>query len=539
MTMRRIAFGEEARKGLLEGISLATRCAAPTLGPITRTVMVDRGGQIPDLPGNGYEVTRFLEDPNPLRNLGFKLAREAAHQTLVDAGDGATTTLVLTEALLRAGLRLVTAGMPVQALKVGMERAAQVAEEAVSQQARPVSAKDSVVLEQIATLACGDVHLGRKIAEAFEQLGAETVVSIETIDGHPLELNIREGFWFDRGLASSSFSTGSGPGHVMLNKAHLVLHEGPIEDVSSILRILEGFARSGKAIAFVADSFGEQALATLVRNQNNDFLKVAAILAPGNGPHRAAILEDMAVATGAQVIGSHLGTTLGSFRPSMLGHAERLEVDMNSTRIIDAAGDQEAIEIRRRTLRKEIMDQKHLSYDRELLQQRLARLSNGIARLRLGGAIESESRRLKEAAEQSIAATHAALRDGVVPGGGSALANARHAVSELSFLNKDEAAGASIVANALDAPLRTMLANAGVEPAPILASWNETDGRSISGSTHGIDIRTGKPTNPNSEDIIEPLAVVRSALRNAVSTTGVLLLTEAGVVNQRSTPSSG
>lgn len=532
MTMRRLAFGTDARQALLDGVVLAARSAAPTLGPVTRTVLVDRGSLTPDLPGNGYAVTRLLEDGDPLRDVGIRLAREAAHRTLQEAGDGATTTLVLTESLLREGLRLVAAGLPPQRLKLGMERAAKAVEEALARQARPV--EDPVILERVATLACGDPALGARIAEAFERLGAETVVAIETIDGHPPELEIRDGLWFDRGLASTRFHTGEEIGRVVLENANLVLHEGPIEDVRPILRILDGFARSGKAIAFVADSFGEQALAALIRNQDNASLKVAAILAPGYGPNRAALLEDMAVATGAQVIGPQLGTTLEHLRPPMLGHAERLEADSTSTRMIDAAGDADAIEARRAILRHEIERQKYLSYDREQLQQRLARLTSGIARLRLGGAIESETRRLKEVAEQGVAATRAAVRDGVVPGGGLALFDARGAVRELTFEDESEAAGASSLSAALEAPLRTMLENAGIEAAPIIARREDARRRSPAGQVQGLDLRTGRARESAKDDeIVEPLGVVRTALRNAVSTAGALLLTEVGLAKER------
>lgn len=534
MTKRQLSFGAEARQALLDGVGLAARVAAPTLGPITRTVLVDRGSLTPELPRSGYAVTRALEDDNPLRDIGIRLAREAAHRTLQEAGDGTATTLVLCEALLRSGLRLVAAGLPPQALKRGIDRAAHAVQEALERQARPVD--DPAVLARVATLACGDAGLGRRIAEAFERLGADTVVSIETIDGHPPELEIRDGLWFDRGLASSRFSTGGAAGRVVLEDANLVLHDGPIADVRVMLRILDGFAQSGKAIAFVAESFGEQALAALIRNQDAASLKVAAILAPGYGPGRAALLDDIAVATGAQVIGPQLGTALQHLRPAMLGRAGRLEADAASTRIIDPGGDAEAIEMRRRFLRHEIERQKHLSYDREQLQQRLARLGSGVARLRLGGGMETESRRLKEAAEQGVAATRAAVRGGVVAGGGVALFHARGAVRHLPFADADEAAGASLLATALEAPLRVMLANAGIEPGPLIAGWDAAQGAGGSGGPHRIDLERGQEYGPGADgEIVEPLGVVAAALRNAVSTAGLLLLTEAGLAGKRNT----
>ena len=537
MTMRNLAFGAQARQALLDGVSLAARVAAPTLGPITRTVLVDRGSLAPELPGSGYDVTRALEDADPLRDVGLRLAREAAHRTLQEAGDGSATTLVLCEALLRAGLRRVAAGLPPRALKQGIDRAAAAAQEALKQQAQPVA--DPAVLARVATLACGDAALGQRVAEAFERLGADTVVSIETVEGHPPELEIRDGLWFDRGLASSRFRTGGEAGHVTLENAHLVLHDGPIEDVRVMLRILDGFAQSGKAIAFVAESFGEQALAALIRNQDSASLKVAAVLAPGFGAGRAALLEDIAVATGAQLIGPQLGTSLEHLRPAMLGRVERLEADAGSTRMIGPAGDAEAIELRRRFLRHEIGQQKYLSYDREQLEQRLARLGGGIARLRLGGGMESESRRLKAAAEQGVAATRAAMQGGVVPGGGLALFEARKAVRRLRFDDPNVAAGASIVETTLEAPLRRMLANAGLEPAPLIAGWDAEQDTDGTRGPRGIDLETGRAREPAAgDDIVEPLGVVAAALRNAVSTAGLLLLTEAGLAGKRSKSAS-
>jgi chaperonin GroEL len=531
MNVRKLTFGAQARQALLDGVALAARSAAPTLGPVTRTVLVDRGSHIPDIPGNGYEVTRLLEDEDALRNVGVRFAREAAYRTLQEVGDGATTTLLLTEGLLRAGLRLIAAGIAPQLLKRALESAAQAADEALVRQASP--ADDPAVLLQVASLACGgDGDLGRCIAEAFQRLGPDAVVAIETVDGHPPELEIREGLWFDRGLASAHFGTASGradSSRVVLDKVHLVLHDGPLDSVSSILRILEGFAGSGKAIAFVAESFGEQALAALIRNQDNASLKVAAIKAPGHGAQRTALLEDMAVATGGQIIGPALGTSLQHLRPAMLGHAGRLEADLTSTQMIEAGGDPGQIEMRRKILRHDIERQKHLSYDREMLQQRLGRLSAGIAQLRLGGAVESDTRRRKQIAEQGVAATRAAARHGVVPGGGLALFNARDAVQGFAGAGGPEAAGATILAQALELPLRTLLRNAGVDPSSAVAKLVASGGRG-----HGIDLQSGRQADMHDSAIVEPLDVVRTALRNAVSTAAALLLTEVGVINNQS-----
>jgi chaperonin GroEL len=515
-------FNEEARRSLERGVDKLADAVKVTLGPRGRNVVIDKKWGAPTITNDGVTVAKEIELENPQENLGAQLAKEVATKTNDVAGDGTTTATVLAQAMVHEGLRSVTAGASPMGLKRGIDAAATAVSESLVKSARDVEERSEIA--NVATISAQDAKVGEIIAEAFDKVGKDGVITVEEAATMGLELEFTEGMQFDKGYISAYFITDQERMEAVLEDAYILLHNGKISAMADLLPLLEKIAQTRKPLLMVAEDVDGEALSTLVVNKIRGLLNVVAVKAPGFGDRRKAMLEDMAILTGGRVVSEEIGLKLELADLDVLGTARRVVVSKDTTTIIDGAGDQEAISERIRQLKAEI-EASTSDWDKEKLQERVAKLAGGVAVLRAGAATEVELKEKKHRLEDAISATRAAIEEGIVAGGGSALIHASVALGDLG-LSGDEATGVSVVRKALLEPGRWIAVNAGAEGGVVVAAIGDLP------AGHGYNAETGEYGDLFAQGVIDPVKVTRSAVLNAASIAGMLLTTEALVTDK-------
>ncbi|MDQ3940764.1 MAG: chaperonin GroEL [Actinomycetota bacterium] len=518
-----IKFNSEARQGLEAGVNRLANAVRVTLGPRGRNVVVDKKWGAPTITNDGVTIAKEIDLEDPWENMGAQLVKEVATKTNDVAGDGTTTATVLAQAMIKAGLQNVAAGANPMSLKRGIEQAVGAAVDSIKSQSRDVEGRQEIA--QVASISANnDPEIGEMVAEAMDKVGKDGVITVEESNTFGLELELVEGMQFDKGYISPYFVTDQDRMESVLEDAYIILAQQKISNVRDLLPVLEKVMQSGKPILIIAEDVEGEALATLVVNRIRGTFSSVAVKAPGFGDRRKAMLGDIATLTGGQVISEEIGLKLESVGIEMLGRARKIVVTKDNTTIVEGEGDAEQIRGRIDQIRAEI-ERTDSDWDREKLQERLAKLSGGVAVLKVGAATEVELKEKKHRIEDSVSATRAAVEEGIVPGGGATLVRAREAVEALD-LQADELAGARIVMEALDAPLRWIAHNAGFEGGVVVDRVrNEKPG-------HGLNANTGEYVDLLAEGIIDPARVTRSALENAASIAGLFLTTEATVVDK-------
>ena len=521
-----IAFDEEARRALERGMDALADTVKVTLGPKGRNVVLAKSWGAPTITNDGVSIAKEIELEDPYENIGAALVKEVAKKTDDVAGDGTTTATVLAQALVREGLRNVAAGANPMALKRGIEQAVAAVSEVLGNQAKEIEGKDQIAAT--ASISAADSTVGEIIAEAMDKVGKEGVITVEESNTFGLELELTEGMRLDKGYISPYFVTDTERMEAVLEDPYVLIVEGKISQVKELLALLEKVMQAGKPLAIIADDVEAEALATLVVNQIRGTFKSVAVKAPGFGDRRKAMLADIAVLTGAQVISPTVGLSLETAGVELLGSARRLVVGKDETTFVEGAGDKEQIEGRVSQIRAEI-DKSDSDYDREKLQERLAKLAGGVAVIKVGAATEVELKERKHRIEDAVRNAKAAVEEGLLPGGGVALANAALAAFDKLDLHGDEATGANIVRVALTAPLRQIAVNAGLEGGVVVEKVNSLP------AGHGLNAATGEYVDMVVAGIVEPAKVTRSALQNAASIAALFLTTEV-VVAERPAP---
>jgi len=523
MGAKTVHLHDKAREGILRGVNLLADTAKVTLGPRGRNVLLERSFGAPLITKDGVTVVKEIELEGKFENMGAKLIREVATKTSDLAGDGTTTATVLAQAILREGLRLLAAGYDPMDLKRGIDVAVQRAVEAVKAQSQPV--KDRAHIAQVATVSAnGDTTIGDLLAEAMEKVGKEGVITVEDAKGLETTLEVVEGMQFDRGYLSPYFATNPEKMLAELDDPFLLFHEKRISNMRDLLPVLERIAQSGRPIVIIAEDVDGEALATLVVNKIRGTLHCAAAKAPGFGDRRKAMLEDMAILTGGRVIAEELGLKLENLTLDDLGRCKRVVLDKDTTTIVGGAGKKDAIAARIKQIRAQI-DETTSDYDREKLQERLAKLVGGVAVLRVGAATEVEMKEKKARVEDAMHATKAAAEEGIVPGGGVALLRAQAALQDLKGPG-NQAVGVEIVRRAMEEPLRQIAHNAGAEASVVVNKVREGKG------DFGYNALTGNFEPLSKAGVIDPTKVVRTALQNAASVAGLLITTEAAIAEK-------
>jgi len=527
-----LVFDEDARRALERGVNHLADAVKVTLGPKGRNVVIDKKWGAPTITNDGVTVAREIELEDPTENLGAQLAKEVATKTNDVAGDGTTTATVLAQAMVAEGLRSVAAGANPIALKRGVDAASAAVAEALMKSARDVEERSEVA--NVATISAQDAKIGEVIAEAFDKVGKDGVITVEEAPTMGIELEFTEGMQFDKGYISAYFSTDPERMEAVVEDAYILLSGGKISSMQEFLPLLEKIAQSKKPLLVIAEDVDGEALSTLVVNKIRGLLNVVAVKAPGFGDRRKAMLEDLAVLTGAQVVSEEVGLKLDQVDLDVLGEARRIVVTKDSTTVIDGAGNQSEVDDRIRQLRSEI-ENTDSDWDREKLQERVAKLAGGVAVLRAGAATEVELKEKKHRLEDAISATRAAIEEGIIPGGGSALVHAAAQLDDLG-LTGDEATGVQIVRRALLAPARWIAQNAGAEGGVVVARIAEMP------AGHGYNAATGEFGDLVAQGVLDPVKVTRSAVQNAASIAGMLLTTEATVTEKpepAETPAGG
>ena len=515
-------FDEEARRALERGVDKLADAVKVTLGPRGRNVVIDKKWGAPTITNDGVTVAKEIELENPQENMGAQLAKEVATKTNDVAGDGTTTATVLAQAMVHEGLRSVAAGANPMSLKRGIDAAAAAVSESLLKSARDVEERSEIA--NVATISAQDAKIGAVIADAFDKVGKDGVITVEESATMGLELEFTEGLQFDKGYISAYFITDQDRMEAVLEDAHILLHNGKISSMADLLPLLEQIAQSRKPLLIVAEDVDGEALSTLVVNKIRGLLNVVAVKAPGFGDRRKAMLEDMAILSGGQVISEEVGLKLENAGLDVLGTARRVTVTKDTTTIIDGGGKQDAINDRIRQLKAEI-EASSSDWDKEKLQERVAKLAGGVAVLRAGAATEVELKEKKHRLEDAISATRAAIEEGIVAGGGSALIQASVHLGDLG-MSGDEATGVGVVRKALLEPARWIALNAGAEGGVVIAAIAELP------AGHGYNAETGEYGDLMAQGVIDPVKVTRSAVQNAASIAGMLLTTEALVTDK-------
>jgi chaperonin GroEL len=517
-----LEFDEDARRHLERGVDKLADTVKVTLGPRGRNVVIDKKWGAPTITNDGVTVAKEIELENPYENLGAQLAKEVATKTNDIAGDGTTTATVLAQAMVHLGLRSVAAGANPMDLKRGIDAAAAAVSEALLKSAREVTEQKEIA--HVATISAQDAKIGELIAEAFDKVGKDGVVTVEESPTMGLELEFTEGLQFDKGYVSQYFITDQERLEAVLEDAYVLVHQAKISSMADFLPLLEKVAQTKKPLLVIAEDVEGEALATIVVNKIRGLLNIAAVKAPGFGDRRKAMLADIATLTGATLVSEDLGIKLESVGLDSLGTARRIVVTKDNTTIVDGAGDPVAIQERIRQIQTEI-EATDSDWDREKLQERLAKLSGGVCVLRAGAATEVELKEKKHRLEDAISATRAAIEEGIIPGGGSALV---HVASALDDLGKtgDVATGVTVVKKALSEPARWIALNAGQEGSVVVAKTAELP------VGHGYNAATGEYGDLAAQGVIDPVKVTRSAVQNAASIAGMLLTTETLVVEK-------
>ncbi|KVW65840.1 chaperonin GroEL [Burkholderia ubonensis] len=521
MAAKEIIFSDVARAKLTEGVNILANAVKVTLGPKGRNVVLERSFGAPVVTKDGVSVAKEIELADKLQNIGAQLVKEVASRTSDAAGDGTTTATVLAQAIVREGQKYVAAGLNPLDLKRGIDKAVAAAVDELKKISKPTTTSKEIA--QVATISAnGEESIGQRIAEAIDRVGKEGVITVE--DGKSLadELDVVEGLQFDRGYLSPYFINNPDKQIAEIENPYILLHDKKISNIRELLPVLEQVAKSGRPLLIIAEDVEGEALATLVVNNIRGILKTVAVKAPGFGDRRKALLEDIAILTGGQVIAEETGLTLEKAALAELGQAKRIEVGKENTTVIDGAGDAASIQARVKQIRVQI-DEATSDYDREKLQERVAKLAGGVAVIKVGGATEIEVKEKKDRVDDALHATRAAVEEGIVPGGGVALIRVKQAIRELTGANADQHAGIKIVLRALEEPLRQIVTNAGEEASVVVAKVAEGSGN------FGYNAQTGEYGDLVESGVLDPTKVTRTALQNAASVAGLLLTTDATV----------
>ncbi|MFK8268213.1 chaperonin GroEL [Capnocytophaga cynodegmi] len=522
---KEIKFDIEAREGLKRGVDALANAVKVTLGPKGRNVIISKSFGSPHITKDGVTVAKEVELEDALENMGAQMVKEVASKTNDLAGDGTTTATVLAQAIVKEGLKNVAAGANPMDLKRGIDKAVTKIVENLAKQAKEVGSSSEKIRQVASISANNDDTIGELIAAAFEKVGKEGVITVEEAKGTDTYVDVVEGMQFDRGYLSPYFVTDSEKMVAELDRPYILLYDKKISTTKDLLPVLEPVAQSGKPLLIIAEDIDGEALATLVVNKLRGTLRIAAVKAPGFGDRRKAMLEDIAILTGGTVIAEERGFTLENATIDMLGTAEKVSIDKDNTTVVNGAGDAEQIKARVNQIKAQI-EVTTSDYDREKLQERLAKLSGGVAVLYVGAASEVEMKEKKDRVDDALHATRAAVEEGIVAGGGIALLRAKSVLAKLKPVNADEATGIQIVAKSLEAPLRTIVENAGVEGSVIVARVLEA-----SKDTFGYNAKTGQYSDMFKAGIIDPKKVTRVALENAASVAGMILTTECALVD--------
>jgi len=529
MTAKDVKFGADAREHMLRGVDILANAVKVTLGPKGRNVVLDKSYGAPRITKDGVTVAKEIELADKFENMGAQMVKEVASRTSDLAGDGTTTATVLAQAIVREGVKAVAAGMNPMDLKRGINVAVEAVVKDIQKRSKRVSTNAEIA--QIATISANaDREIGTLIAEAMQKVGNEGVITVEEAKSLATDLEIVEGMQFDRGYLSPYFVTNAEKMSVELNDPYILLHEKKLPALKAILPLLEAVVQSDKPLLIVADDIEGEALATLVVNKLRGGLKVAAVKAPGFGDRRKAILEDIAILTGGQLISEDLGIKFESITRDMLGKAKKVHIDHETTTVIDGGGEQKDIESRVAQIKAQI-EEVSSDYDREKLQERLAKLAGGVAIIRVGGATEVEVKERKDRVDDAVQATRAAVEEGVVPGGGVALLYGIKALANVKPKNNDQKVGIDIIRRALAYPVRLIAKNAGADSSMIVGKLLEQGD-----VNHGFDAQTGNYTDMLNAGIIDPTKVVRLALQGAASVAALLITTEAMIGEKRDNP---
>ncbi len=525
MAAKDIEFGSDARSKMLKGVETLAKAVKVTLGPKGRNVMLDKSYGAPKITKDGVSVAKEIELADKFENMGAQLVKEVAQKTADKAGDGTTTATVLAEAIIKEGCKAVAAGINPMDLKRGIDMAVEAVVEDVKSRSKEI--KSSEEIAQVGTISAnGDTSIGEYLARAMEKVGNDGVITVEDAKGLETELDVVEGMQFDRGYLSPYFMTNAEKMNCEYDNPFILFYDQKISSLQPLLPVLEAVVQSGRALLIVAEDIEGEALATLVVNRIRGGLKVCAVKAPGFGDRRKAMLQDMAILTGGQVVSEELGMKIENVTLDMLGTAKRIEVTKDDTTIIDGAGDKEEIKARAAQIRQEIEVTKS-DYDREKLNERLGKLSGGVAVLRVGGSSEVEVKEKKDRIDDALNATRAAVKEGVVAGGGVALLYASKVLDGLNPQNEDQKAGINIIRKAIQAPIRQIAENAGVDGAVIVGKLLESKDTNF-----GYNAQKGEYTDMIKAGIVDPTKVVRTALQDAASVGGLLITTEAMVTEK-------
>ena len=527
MSAKDVKFGTDARNKMLKGVNILADAVKVTLGPKGRNVVLDKSFGAPRITKDGVSVAKEIELEDKFENMGAQMVKEVASRTNDEAGDGTTTATVLAQAIVKEGMKSVAAGMNPMDLKRGIDMATTTVVEAIKAAARPVNDSDEVA--QVGTISAnGEKEIGRQIADAMQKVGNEGVITVEENKGLETETDVVEGMQFDRGYLSPYFVTNSDKMTVELEDAIILLHEKKLSSLQPMVPLLEQVIQSQKPLLIISEDVEGEALATLVVNKLRGGLKIAAVKAPGFGDRRKAMLQDLAILTGGQVISEDLGMKLESVTMDMLGSAKRVTITKDETTIVDGAGEKAEIEARVAQIRNQI-EETTSDYDKEKLQERVAKLAGGVAVIRVGGMSEVEVKERKDRVDDALNATRAAVQEGIVVGGGVALVQAGKKLEGLTGDNADQNVGIGIVRKALEAPLRQIAENAGVDGSVVAGKIRESDDLKF-----GFNAQTEEYGDMFKFGVIDPAKVVRTALQDAASVAGLLITTEAMVADKPS-----
>jgi len=522
MAAKDVKFSTDARDRMLRGVDILANAVKVTLGPKGRNVVLEKSFGAPRITKDGVTVAKEIELEDKFENMGAQMVREVASKTNDTAGDGTTTATVLAQAIVREGAKLVAAGMNPMDLKRGIDIAVDAVVKDIEKRAKKVGSSAEVA--QVGTISSnGDATIGKMIAQAMQKVGNEGVITVEEAKSLDTEVEIVEGMQFDRGYISPYFITNAEKMIAELEDCYILLHEKKLSGLQAMLPLLEAVVQTGKPLLIISEDVEGEAIATLVVNKLRGGLKVAAVKAPGFGDRRKAMLEDIAILTGGQMISEDLGIKLETVTPAMLGRAKKVVIEKEKTTIVSGAGKKKDIEARVAQIKAQI-DETTSDYDREKLQERLAKLAGGVAVIKVGGATEVEVKEKKDRVEDALNATRAAVEEGIVPGGGVALLRAKKAVGRINNDNSDVQAGINIVLKAIEAPIRQIAENSGVEGSIVVGKILENKSE-----TYGFDAQTEEYVDMMDKGIVDPAKVVRAALQDAASIAGLLVTTEAMV----------
>ncbi|WP_288901690.1 chaperonin GroEL [uncultured Sneathiella sp.] len=529
---KEVKFNTDARRRMLKGVNILADAVKVTLGPKGRNVVIDKSFGSPRITKDGVSVAKEIELEDKFENMGAQMVKEVASKTNDVAGDGTTTATVLAQSIIQEGLKAVAAAMNPMDLKRGIDLAVAKAVESIKDMSKPVSGQEEIA--QVGTISAnGEAEIGNIISEAMQRVGNEGVITVEEAKGLATELDVVEGMQFDRGYLSPYFVTNAEKMVADMDNPYILLHEKKLTNLQPMLPLLEAVVQAGKPLLIIAEDIEGEALATLVVNKLRGGLKIAAVKAPGFGDRRKAMLEDIAILTGGQVISDDLGIKLENVGLDMLGTAKSVSISKEETTIIDGAGEKADIEARCNQIRAQV-EETSSDYDREKLQERLAKLAGGVAVIKVGGATETEVKERKDRVDDALHATRAAVEEGIVAGGGVALLYASRALDGLTGDNEDQNVGIKIVRRALQAPCRQIAENAGSDGAVVVGKLLEQ--KSV---TFGFNAQTGKYTDLPKDGVIDPAKVVRAALEDAASIASLLITTEAMIADLPAKDSGG